>query len=51
MTDFSMEMMAISLFYFLLEYNWSRKWQPTLVFLPGKSHGQREPGGLLFLLP
>ncbi|CAN0253687.1 unnamed protein product [Rangifer tarandus platyrhynchus] len=20
---------------------WSRKWQPTLVFLPGKSHGQR----------
>ena len=20
---------------------WSRKWQPTLIFLPGKSHGQR----------
>ena len=20
---------------------WSRKWQPTPVFLPGKSHGQR----------
>ena len=20
---------------------WSRKWQPTLVFLPGKSHGQK----------
>ena len=20
---------------------WSRKWQPTLVCLPGKSHGQR----------
>ena len=20
---------------------WSRKWQPTLVFLPGESHGQR----------
>ena len=20
---------------------WSRKWQPTTVFLPGKSHGQR----------
>ena len=20
---------------------WSRKWQPTLVFLLGKSHGQR----------
>ena len=23
------------------EIPWSRKWQPTLVFLPGKSHGQR----------
>ena len=22
---------------------WRRKWQPTLVFLPGKSHGQRNP--------
>ena len=21
--------------------HWSRKWQPTLVFLPGKFHGQR----------
>ena len=20
---------------------WRRKWQPTLVFLPGRSHGQR----------
>ena len=20
---------------------WRRKWQPTVVFLPGKSHGQR----------
>ena len=20
---------------------WSRKWQPTVIFLPGKSHGQR----------
>ena len=20
---------------------WRRKWQPTLVFLPGESHGQR----------
>ena len=24
---------------------WSRKWQPTVVFLPGKSHGQRSPVG------
>ena len=22
---------------------WRRKWQPTLVFLPGESHGQKEP--------
>ena len=21
--------------------SWRRKWQPTLIFLPGKSHGQR----------
>ena len=25
---------------------WRRKWQPTLVLLPGKSHGQMEPGRL-----
>ena len=25
---------------------WRRKQQPTPVFLPGKSHGQREPGRL-----
>ena len=25
---------------------WRRKWQSTPVFLPGESHGQREPGGL-----
>ena len=24
---------------------WRRKWQPTLVFLPGKSHGQRSLAG------
>ena len=24
---------------------WRRKWQPTLVFLPWKSHGQRSLGG------
>ena len=28
------------------EIPWRRKWQPTPIFLPGKSHGQREPGGL-----
>ena len=25
---------------------WKREWQPTLVFLPGESHGQRSPDGL-----
>ena len=25
--------------------NWSRKWQPTPVFLPGESHGQRSLAG------
>ena len=25
---------------------WRRRWLPTAVFLPGKSHGQEEPGGL-----
>ena len=25
---------------------WRRKWQPTPVFLPGKSHGQEEPSRL-----
>ena len=25
---------------------WRRKWQPTLVFLPGKSHGQKSLVGL-----
>ena len=24
---------------------WRRKWQPTLAFLSGKSHGQRSPAG------
>ena len=26
--------------------HWRRKWQPTLVFLPGESQGQRSLGGL-----
>ena len=25
--------------------SWRRKWQPSPVFLPGKSHGQRSLGG------
>ena len=27
------------------EFPWRRKWQPTPVFLPGKSHGQRSLAG------
>ena len=27
------------------EIPWRRKWQPTLVFLPGESHGQRNLAG------
>ena len=31
---------------FIMEANlWRRKWQPTLVFLPGESHGQRSLAG------
>ena len=30
------------------KFPWSRKWQPTPIFLPGKSHGQR---GLLGYSP
>ena len=26
---------------------WSRKWQPTPIFLPGKSHGQRSLTGCI----
>ena len=28
---------------------WRRKWQPIPVSLPGESHGQIEPGKLLFI--
>ena len=27
---------------------WRRKWQPTPVFLPGKSHGQRNLGAIVY---
>ena len=27
------------------EIPWRRRWQPTPVFLPGKSHGQRSLAG------
>ena len=35
---------SLMIFLALIYLNdWRRKWQPTLVFLPGKSHGQRSP--------
>ena len=27
---------------------WRRRWQPTLVFLPGKSHGWRSLGAIVY---
>ena len=32
-------------FYSVYTYNWRRAWQPTPVFLPGESHGQRSLAG------
>ena len=29
----------------VMKIPWRREWQPTLVFLPEKSHGQRRPAG------
>ena len=29
----------------IMKYNWRKKWQPTPVFLPGESHGQRSLAG------
>ena len=36
---------SVYIYIYIYQY-WRRKWQPTLVFLPEKSHGQRELGGL-----
>ena len=36
------EATSLSLFTFM---HWRRKWQPTPVFLPGESQGQRSPVG------
>ena len=35
----------MSCYVFSIMIMWSRKWQPTPIFLPGESHGQ-EPVGL-----
>ena len=34
-----------SYFHFTIEKTWKRKWQPTLVFLPGEFHEQRSLAG------
>ena len=34
-----------SLLWCWVKVSWKRKWQPTPVFLPGESHGQRSPTG------
>ena len=39
----SLRVMSLSLFPFM---HWRRKWQPTLVFLPGEFPGTGESGGL-----
>ena len=31
------------------KFPWRRKWQPILLLLPGKSHGQKELDGLQFM--
>ena len=37
--------MCLVFYTHLLTFPWSRKWQPTPVFLPGESHGQRSLAG------
>ena len=39
------EMQETQVQYLGLEDPWKRKWQPTSVFLPGKSHEQRSLAG------
>ena len=36
---------SVSCFTSSLDLLWRRKWQPTPVFLPGDSHGQRSLAG------
>ena len=37
----SLKVIIIELLYSTYKHNWRRKWQPTPVLLPGKSHGRR----------
>ena len=44
MWEFPINCAAVYRWFFIKsigDYSWRRKWQPTPVFLPGKSHGQR----------
>ena len=43
-----MEALVISFLYQSNIMPWRRKWQPTLVFLPGEFHGQRSLMGYSF---
>ena len=36
-----LRMQVTQFYHWIRKIPWRRKWQPTLVFLPGKSHGQR----------
>ena len=38
-------LLGFGLILFIFPFMWSRKWQPTLVFLPGESYGQRNLEG------
>ena len=40
-------MLEMQVSFLVRKIPWRRKWQPTPVFLPGKSHGQRSLAGLL----
>ena len=41
----------LSDFTFTSFMHWRRKWQPTLVFLPGESHEQRSLAGTVYSVP
>ena len=39
------EMWRLKFYPWIQKLPWRRAWQPTPVFLPGESHGQRSLGG------
>ena len=44
-SSYKMDTLVLDLGPTLVHYPWRRKWQPTPVFLPEKSHGQRSLEG------